>query len=40
MKCADLMASIFDNVVIHGKKVMSPGELHMVVELSDELKFQ
>lgn len=30
----------FDNVVIHGKKVMSPGELHMVVELSDELKFQ
>ena len=30
----------FDNVVIHGEKVMSPGELHMVVELSDELKFQ
>ena len=30
----------FDNVVIHGKKVMSPGELHMVVELSDDLKFQ
>lgn len=30
----------FDNVVIHGKKVMSPGELHMVVELSDELRFQ
>ena len=30
----------FDNVVIHGKKMMSPGELHMVVELSNELKFQ
>ena len=30
----------FDNVVIHGEKVMSPGELHMVVELSDDLKFQ
>lgn len=30
----------FDNVVIHGEKMMSPGELHMVVELSDELKFQ
>ena len=30
----------FDNVVIHGKKMMSPGKLHMVVELSNELKFQ
>lgn len=30
----------FDNVVIHGKRMMSPGELHMVVELSNELKFQ
>lgn len=30
----------FDNVVILGEKVMSRGELRMVVELSDDLRFQ
>lgn len=30
----------FDNVVVLGKKVMSAGELRMVVELSNDLKFQ
>ena len=30
----------FDNVAVLGKKVMSAGELRMVVELSNDLKFQ
>lgn len=30
----------FENVVILGKKVMNKNDMHMVVELSDDLHFQ
>lgn len=29
----------FDNVVVLGKQVESPSDLHMVVELSDDILF-